>query len=142
MTRFAQGGGQDLADVVNEAEITGYDLTCEYNIDKKTKAGKVVVTLGLHITATRGPADRQRIAPFRYFIAITDPDRNVLEKQVFDIDVSFSGNAASIPVRDTPVPITIPLAAGKTGLDFEIFTGFQLTPDEVTYNRRRPGAPR
>lgn len=142
VTRFAPGGGQDLVDVVNEGEITGYDLTCEYDIDKKTKAGKVVITLGLHVAATRGPADRQRVAPFRYFIAITDADRNVLDKQVFDIAVPFTGNTTSIPVRDAPVPMTIPLSAGMTGLEFELFTGFQLTPEEVSYNRRRPGAPR
>lgn len=142
VTRFVPGGGQDLIDVVNEGEITGYDLTCEYDTDKKTKAGEVAITLGLHILATRGPADRQRQAPFRYFIAITDPDRNVLGKQVFDIAVSFTGNATAIPVRDEPVPMKIPLAVGKTGRDFEIFTGFQLTPDEVNYNRLRPGAPR
>lgn len=141
VTRFV-GGGQDIVDVVNEGEITGYDLTCEYDVDKKTKAGEVAVTLGVHVTATRGPADRQRQATYRYFIAITDPDRNVLDKRVFEIVVPFPGNATALPVRDDPVPMTIPLPAGKTGQDFEIFTGFQLTPEEVAYNRRRPGMPR
>jgi hypothetical protein len=142
VTRFVSGGGQDLVDVVNAGEITGYDLTCEYDIDSKTKAGEVAVTLGIHLTATRGPADRERQASYRYFVAITDPDRNVLDKQVFEVAVSFTGNASAVPIRDDPVPMTIPLPEGKTGQDFEIFTGFQLTHEEVTYNRQRAATQR
>ena len=143
VTRLVSGGGQDLVDVVNTGEITGYDLTCDYNLDKKTKAGKVVVTLGLHITATRGPADRKREAPFGYFVAITDLDRNVLAWRDFGVVIQFPGNINTIPWSDdAPVSMTIPLPAGKTGQDFVIFTGFALSHEEVDYNRRSAGTRR
>jgi hypothetical protein len=139
VTRFG-GGGHDLVDVVNSGEITGYDVSCEYNLDKKTKAGKAAITLGLHMTATRGPADRTRQADYQYFVAVTDPDRNVLNKRVFDFAAVFTGNLTTTTIADDPVSMTIPIPAGKTGQDFAIFIGFQLTPDEVAYNRRNGAA--
>ena len=33
------------------------------------------------------------------------------------------------------VPFPVPLAMDKRPYDYEILTGFQLTPDELAYNR-------
>jgi len=33
----------------------------------------------------------------------------------------------------------IPLGAGKSGSDYEILVGFDLTPDQLAYNRKQRG---
>ncbi len=97
----------------------------------------MAITIAVRLAAARGPADRDRRADFRYFVALTDLARNVLSKQNFDVAINFPGNLSRVAVTDTPVDITIPLAADQRGADFQVFLGFQITEREMEFNRRR-----
>jgi hypothetical protein len=138
LTRFAEGGGQDLVDVDYEVEVSDILAGCKY---VKNEGGQqtIVVAMAPVIVALRGPANRDREARFDYFVSIIDSERVVLNKQTFEVSVEFPGNLTRVGLKDDDPPVTvdIPLAPGRTASDYQIFVGLQLTPDELEYNRRR-----
>ena len=134
--RFSPGVGRDISDVVIQGEISDVAATCSPDINKKTQEGTVSQDLTLVIDVQRGVADRDRKGTFEYFVAVTDSSGNVLSREKFSVTVEFAGNRTRLRVTDEPVLLQVPLRAGKTGSDFKIFVGFQLTPEELDYNRR------
>ncbi len=128
LTRFREGG-QDLTDVLFEIRMLRTAVACEY--DDNAVEATVRVLFG----ATRGPADEQRRAYFRYFVAITDQDRNILVREEFDLQAEFPGNRTQVEFFDDVEP-RIPLAEGKAGPDYVIFVGLIVTREELEYNRR------
>lgn len=137
VTRFRPGPGEDLTDVLFDARVSDLGVACNHDIDDDTRTGTLAMELQMVIEANRGPADRTRQAPVDYFITLTDSNRKILDKRVFDMSASFPDNRTRAVVMDDPVEMEIPLAAGQTGGDFRIYVGFQLTQRELEYNRRR-----
>jgi hypothetical protein len=135
MTRFAPGPGRDLLDVEFEAGITTIESTCKY----KTEGGRrnLIVALATVFSTMRGPADQQREARFAYFVAVLR-NGEVINKQIFEMDVPFPGNRTRVTVRDSdpPVSIDIPNVGESAAFDYEIIVGLQLTPEELDYNRQ------
>lgn len=140
LTKFAIGTGRDLTDVDHEVRIVDIRYGCTYTEDE-TDQPILAVAVAPVFTADRGPANSDRQARFTYFVAIADPQRAILNKQMFDLQVSFPGNRSRVTVSpdDPPVTIDIPPVAGRLGPDYHVFVGLQLTPDELEYNRRRRG---
>lgn len=134
VTVFRAGPGSDLTDVLYEGHFAGYDGACVYNTDKTGK-GSMEIELRLDLRAVRGPADTERRAPLRIFVSVTDLERNILSKEVFDTPADFPGNRTQAKLQDQPIYVTLPLAEGQTGADFLIFTGFQITRAQLEYNR-------
>jgi hypothetical protein len=132
VTKFREGTGRDLTDVVAQGEIVDVAVECDYD-----RRG-VDVALQVAIAATRGPADRSRVAEFDYFVAIADPQRNILAKEVFSVRFQFPQNQARTGTVEDIEP-HIPLKNRADGVEYQIIVGFQLTPEEIEWNRtRRP----
>jgi hypothetical protein len=127
VTRF-QGAGRDLTDVVNQGEIADLLIQCKYD-----RRG-VTIDLQLAVAAMRGPADRARRVEFDYFVAITDPQKRIIAKEPFHISFDFADNRTRV-VQVEEIEPRIPLADLKQATAYEILIGFQLTPDEIAWNR-------
>jgi hypothetical protein len=130
VTRFRDGPGRDLTDVTMQAEIVDIAVECDYD-----RRG-VDVALQVAIAATRGPADRSRAADFDYFVAVADPQRNILAKEVFRVQFKFAPNEQRVGTVDEIEP-RIPLKSRADGVEYQIIVGFQLTPEEIEWNRTR-----
>ncbi|HEB80205.1 MAG TPA: hypothetical protein ENI79_07015 [Rhodospirillales bacterium] len=139
VTKFREGPGRDLIDVVAEGKIIGFSGGCNYDFDEETGEGVLTVEISVDFEAHRGTANKDRKAKFDYFISVTDQNHNVLSKGVFDVDIEFPGNRtrAGYTDDDPPVNLEIPLQKGQIGEDFNILIGFQLSNDELTFNRRQ-----
>ena len=141
LVRFAVGAGRDLIDVDFEGRVADALAGCEYDIDDETETGTLTVEINPIFEVTRGPANRDRTAVFEYFVGLVEhrTDSPVIHSRPrFDVTVEFPGNQTVVQyVEDTPVTIVVPLAAGQSGSDFEVFLGLQLSRDELDYNRRR-----
>ena len=140
ITRFKEGGGRDLIDVDFKGAFTGFRGSCGYDIDEDTDSGTLSLDLAVAMDLERGPANRSREIRIEYFISVTDSSKKVLNKEIFDVKVTFPGNRTVLKWSenpDDPVILNIPLFAGERGQDFIIFVGFQLSPDELLYNRRQ-----
>ena len=136
LTKFRPGPGRDLTDVLYEGVVTGVTGRCAYANDGKRANRALSIKVALVIEAARGPANRDGRAAFPYFVGITDSSRNVLNKERFNVRVVFPGNRTRLVITDDPVNLEIPVKAGQSGRDFTIFVGFQLSREDLEYNRR------
>ena len=127
LIRF-NGNGRDLTDVVFEARLENFTLSCEYD-DNVIEA-----EMNLQVLAVRGPADRDRVAKFGYFVAIATRDRQIGAREEFDLEVPFEGNHTRVVAAEELTP-RIPLKAGEDGSNYLIYVGLAVTPEELQYNR-------
>jgi len=132
-------GIQNDAGVVFSAEMSQAKLNCNYD----RTANKLSLDLSFAVKANRGPAATGADPQLDFFVAIIDADNNVIAKNIYHAQPEMAGrpnNVFTESVSNYPVP----LATDKRPYDYEILTGFQLTPDELAYNRvpRRLPTPR
>jgi hypothetical protein len=128
LTRFQPGPGRDLTDVIFDARVQDVKLSCSYD----SKGANVDLLVMLRVD--RGPASQERSATVPYFVAVTDPQHNVLAKQVFTKTLAFPPNVSRVADSDETEEL-IPLPKGKSAQRYGIVVGMQLTPDELKYNR-------
>lgn len=133
MTQFRDGSGRDLTDVVFGAEIVDYAGDCQF--DKKTNT--VNVRMKVLFAITEGPAETQPTNTLQYFVAVPSFYPAPAAKQVLGMDFKYpDGNVATMMVRDEEVRLSIPLE-GRTTKETPIYIGFQLTEEQLEYNRRQ-----
>lgn len=135
LTAFRPGPGRDLTDVVLDARIDRFDGECETDLEPG-RIGTVSVDLQLFFEAIRGPANTTRQGEFSYYIAIGDRNGKILAKKVFSTEFEFEGNRNRIGAAEE-LTQEIPLGSGDLGDDFDIFVGFQLSPEQLDYNRAK-----
>jgi hypothetical protein len=131
LTLFRDGAGRDLSDVVVTGQLVNVDMQCRYDRTGMTADLRVLVS------ATRGQADTTRVHDIEYFVAIADPQRNILSKERFVIRFEFR-DQPRINRIDELEP-RIPLSDLNQGPGYAILVGFQLTPEQLEYNRTRGG---
>ena len=134
ITRFAPGPGRDLTDILLNAEIVSFVGDCEYEGDAPNFTS-VKVSIRVGIEMTRGPANRNRDVNLKYFVRIPQFYPSPSGNAVMTVKTRFPANRDTIRYGDQPVDVEIPLHAGKTGQDYQVFLGFVLTPAELKYNR-------
>jgi hypothetical protein len=122
------GPGRDLTDILFEASIAAGGVTCEYD------ENILDVDVQVQVIASRGPANSDRLANISYFVAVARSDQTVLARKSFDLAVPFPGNRTRIAAQEEIGQI-ITLEAGTHGGNYRIYVGFDLTPEELEYNR-------
>ncbi len=152
ITKFRPGGGRSEADIIYQGEITDARITCVHDLRKPKKTGNFMTdmlaraapppqdgTMKMEIIlimrATNGPAARPGPIILPYFVSVTDAEKNVLNKAAFEVAVDFPKTRSRQLVTDAPVKLEIPIAKGQTGAEYGIFIGYQLTREELQYNR-------
>lgn len=131
LTRYRHGtSGHDLTDMVLDGRITGVAGTCSRN-------GRLVdVTVAVSMQLSRGPAAGRGRAEVPFFVAVTR-NGDVLDKQIYRVIPGFAPNADSTRLTSDPVILTLPTSSSQPSSGFDVVVGFQLTPEEVAFNRRR-----
>ena len=128
VTEFREGAGRDLTDVVSRAAVINFTGNC------RPEEGRGTVDFRLVLGAERGPAWQGQQPNLQYFVAVADPEGRVLSKQVFDAPMRFpEGQSKTGSIEE--LSQVIPLAANRRPQDYQVFVGFQLTPDQVRFNR-------
>jgi len=69
-----------------------------------------------------------------YFVAVIS-NGQVIEKKIFELNLPFAGSDRQVFVKETIARIDIPIASGKQAEDYSVTIGFQLTEEQVAYNR-------
>lgn len=130
LTLFRPGDGRDLTDVIFSGGVKNTKLECSYSSDGPS------MTLGVLIGGELGPAARTRTTTVPYFVAIVDPDRKILAKQVFNVTLTFPPNVSQASIYDETEE-QIPLPKNVSAERYGVAVGMQLTPDQLEYNRQR-----
>ena len=119
------------ANVAYTGEIQGISAGCQYKDDQPIR-----VTMEMLFELGRGPQAEGRQKTYRYWVAVTDRNREVLHKETFELPVSFKEGEDRVYIREKLGEITIPRAETTTsGANFEVLIGFEVTPQMAAFNR-------
>lgn len=117
------------ANVAYTGEIEGVTSNCAYQGDQP-----ITVQMRALFRFGRGPMAQADGRTYRYWVAVTERNKAVLDKQYFDLPVAFDGQRTASETRDQTV--VIPRAnATVSGDNFEILIGFDVTPEMAEFNR-------
>lgn len=131
------GKGTDLTDVVAKAEIGKVVSKCSYNIDEST----IAVDIAFDGIAELGPAATSRDLTLQTFVAVTRRFNTFDKKQVYEVPVTFEPGQRQIRFVKTVDGTILPYGGDADGRIYQILIGFQLTQEQLDYNRRISYAP-
>jgi hypothetical protein len=127
---------QTLANVIPNGDATkvesaGRIASVESSCDKED-AG-VVTRLSIDFTALR-TTPRVEHLDLPYFVAIADSNGVILGKQEFRVDVAFPKDAPTARATEN-ITAHLPLKNAELGNVYTVIVGFQLTKNELAFNR-------
>jgi len=133
VTQF-NGQGTDLTDVLLRAEFNRAALKCEYDEDD----GQISVDFAFDGYAEIGAAATSRQASLPIFISVTRIDNGdvIVSKQLDTVPISFEPVSPQVRFYKETEGLIIPFTDRVDGEDYQILVGFQLTPEQLAYNRR------
>ncbi len=130
LTQF-RAAGTDLTDMVVDGRITGLNGKC--SLDDLTHLRTV---LNVNLEVTRGPAAQARQQPVTYFVSVSRGD-TILAKQDYRLNVDFPRNSDRLRLTGEQIDLVLPVDDKLTGAAYSVLVGFQLTPEQLAFNRRR-----
>ena len=133
--QFTNPSRPDNKTKISEAHITRVASTC-------ARTGNNL-KLDIAINFDGGLGDKGRIHPgdkpsfaYPYFIAITNSKNQILSKEIFAVSFSYDSNA-KLQMQSEQLSQVVPLG-GDDPTTYRILIGFQLSPEELAYNRKQP----
>lgn len=148
MTVFAEDGPKTHENVVMQGKLANYGGGCTF------KNGMVEFVLELDVAAAQGPKGQTlKRGDFPYFVAVLGPQEEVLQRQSFSTTVPFDNVAPAAPVdasRTTAVRpgksgvmieqhhLRLPAESKDSLRDQKVVIGFELTPEQLAFNRDQP----
>jgi len=128
---FAAPNVERYANIEFTGEMQGVRALCRY-ID----ADPITMVVDIDMAFGRGPAATADRQTYRYWVAVTRRGVAPIEKAYFDVDVRFPRNAAVVTRTERIERIVIPRATpDMSGENFEVLVGFELTPEQLQFNR-------
>lgn len=128
---FVQPGVERYANIGYTGEMEGVRGLCRY-----VDADPITMSVEVDMAFGRGPASTSEQHTYRYWVAVARRGRAPIEKQYFDVEVRFPRDQLVVQRTEEIERITIPRATAETsGENFEILVGFELTPEQVAFNR-------
>ena len=129
-TQF-RGTGTDVTDMVLDGRITGLSGKC--NLDDVTHLHTVI---SVSMELTRGPAAQGRQGSVTYFISVSRGD-TILDKKDYTVNVEFPRNSERLRLTGDQIDLTLPVNDKRSGAAYSVLVGFQLSPEQLAFNRRR-----
>jgi len=128
---FAAPDSQRYSNIEYTAEMRGIRGLCRY-----VGEDPIVMNVDIDMAFGRGPAATSDRQTYRYWVAVTRRGRAPIEKVYFDVDVRWARGEAVVTRTERIERIVIPRANGEiSGENFEILVGFELTPEQLQFNR-------
>jgi hypothetical protein len=120
---------------VSESHITKVSSSCAKQGNNLKLDINANFDGGLGPKARMVPGDKPTFA-YPYFVAITNGQNKILSKEIFA--VSFRYDATSNLQMQTETLSQIVPLGGDDPRTYRILIGFQLSPEELAYNRKLP----
>jgi hypothetical protein len=94
------------------------------------------VAMELLFALGRGPQAHGSTKDYTYWVAVTDKDYGVLDKQYFTLHAVFPAGQDRMMMTDHIDGISIPRAnSNVSGGNFEVLVGFDVTPEMAAFNQ-------
>ena len=121
-------GGHSAQDVIIRGRLYQADVHCA-----REKTG-VAANAELTFYAARvSPYIADANLP--YFVAVVDPTQKVLAQEGFRLHVVFEPGVAIRKMPPEKITVHLPVQNTATAGNYALVVGFQLTPDQLAYNR-------
>ena len=128
--KFADGSGELYSDIAFTGEITDVRIYCRYTDDIPLAA-----EIEIDFAYGKGPRADGDSHTYPYFVAVTRRNGKVLAKETFTSQAEFRGKPLTAK-SELVNRISIPRADGSiSGVNFEVVVGFELTPEQLEFNR-------
>ena len=126
-------GGREAADAVGfTGEIQGLTANCVY----ENPGDPIRVQMAVNFALGRGPRAQGDSKTYRWWIAVTERNRQVIAREDFEMPVDFEGRDRAGVVEQIG-EITLPRGTSTvSGANYEILVGFDVTPEMAEFNRQ------
>ncbi|MBP7721436.1 MAG: hypothetical protein KA155_02765 [Alphaproteobacteria bacterium] len=132
---FTDNARPTTGSMVSHAQISSITSQCQFGPQS------VTVDVKLNFEGTLGPQGRTGGQPafsYPFFVAVTSPTGSILAKEIFAADMSYnSGDQQSYQESMRQI---IPLPNKDLAGSYKILAGFQLSPEQLGYNRAASAA--
>jgi hypothetical protein len=134
LTRYRPGPVKDLTTLEWDAKLTGLSGGC--NPGKGNRS--IDVTLVASFTVDRGAGAEGRVIDLPWFVAVIDANSEEILNQVAFVErATFARNETRLSGQTGPISLSLPVGETKRASDYRILVSFELTPEDLTLNRRR-----
>ena len=125
-------------------KISEIDITAVRNVCR-IENGQLVMQIDLSLEGKTGPKARVKAADkpsfaYPYFVAVTDPQGNVLSKEIFAASVVYGAEQKELKQTES-IFQNMPFPDATIGQSYSVIIGFQLTPEQLAYNQTNPATP-
>jgi hypothetical protein len=128
---FNEGGNQRYANIEYTGEMQGIRGLCRY-VDEDP----ITMSIEVDMAFGRGPAASGTRQTYRYWVAVARRGFAPIAKEYFDVEVRWDRDEAVVTRTEEINSIVIPRAdADTSGENFEVLVGFELTPEQLQFNR-------
>ncbi|WP_246379739.1 hypothetical protein [Gluconacetobacter johannae] len=129
------GDAHDIAHMTTRASLTRVTGNCQQGSSGgHGRARSITTNISVGMDLTRGPATKGRTVDVPYFVAVVY-DGEIKSKKQFVETIEFPPNVTHMLTHTRIVPIDLPVSHRVTIDGYHIEVGFQLTPDQLAYNR-------
>lgn len=126
-----EGDRETSSAVAWSGEIDGVGAECRYRDEQP-----IDLDIDVAFALGKGPQAKADGKTYRYWVAVTDRNKEVLAKEYFDFDARFEKGEDRTRVVEKLRGITIPRASATTsGANFEVLVGFDVTQKMAEFNR-------
>ena len=130
LVAFRPGPSRGSGDMTLEGRLAKAAASC------RVADGRLSVHIRLEIVVRRGPANQNRRADLAYFVALTDARGGIRDKWIFPAEAAFDERTRlRLPEE---LELVIPLTRGTAATGHRIYIGFQLSQEQLRYNRAAP----
>ncbi len=142
LTKFDDGPAREAANVRYQSRIANVAIACVSTEAKSTHLARgsgspdnLEVQIRVNFATQRGPRGQGNTADAVYFVAVTDIRDAILDRQEFPVKLKMgsAGQAVTTTTEDAWMLIKLD---GRSGAAFRVYTGFQLAPEELEFNRK------
>lgn len=133
---FGDGAGRSDADIAYDLEFMRVHL-----LECALENGEMKAAIRYEARAKPGPAATQNAYEYQYFVTLLAPDGTILSKTIQRSTAKFKSDRAEIFFAEEYDDIEFTVPEDADGLGYEILIGFQLTREQMEYNRARRASP-
>ena len=140
LTRFRDGPGRDDTDILFSARLMQVVGECTYDLD----GGEIEIQLDVAMEVFRGAAMTDGNVDYRYFVAVAEwvagggSEPVVRSREAFQVQTRIPLGRRGLRYSDQ-LDISIPRPDNSNVRNFVLYLGFELTRDELSYNKSKFG---
>ena len=133
LSDFIDPNKPNKKNLISRIDIDSAESTC------KLASKSVIVDLKLVFNGKLGPkgrsnANEKPFFSYPFFVAVTAPNGEILAKEVFAASMTYNASEDSHSYFEKMRQI-IPIKSKSSANRYSVLIGFQITPDQLSYNR-------